>query len=667
VLSVALHRRQRRSGAGNMEAIRRIVQEIKFICRVRSVQVSDTLSAFMARAVVLENATKFPLDKELNESDVQELIKMACERLCEEDSPPLETVKMQVALDAARLQEGELLEQQEQERERRESGLIAEVSDMRLKPGNDVEALTSLYRKIFNYLVVRAGLEPGADRPAEREIAAALESVFPRIGLKAFTALPNDDKVAQLHELSNIVLGIRLFNRHIGKGGAGIVDLYVYASELAAGLITRTSTELQHAENVCDQYVDVIGHKYRAPAGEAAAPSRLQQELTNRRQYTSYMQELAAGFKQAGAHVEELSHMFLAEMQQLQALVGSRSSVPKEQVYPRFDSLAKLWAAFREEHALLQARQLTLETLGQFDDSFIPTLKPDELVAARAARRADEALQSGMSADLAPPPLVPLAEPAAAAAALERSGAAAPAGATDESARALTETEAAETLREARLDLEGFCAYSVVQRDGLLLVASPTAIAAYRDRYYGFVDAAARDAFVSAPGKYHAALLGVAKRMPELIHMLRLQEHFPAASIAEIMRQNAQAQIGSSILSHVRSYQDAAAQTPTHFVEKNMDPNYDWNEWGLRRRALHLANLRQKVTKSQQTAGSAFTRDSESQVYLPKDSTTMTSVSSATAAPISRNYIAGLRGAPDEVMELINLTVDPQTSSGSYR
>ena len=92
-----------------MEAIRRIVQEIKFICRVRSVQVSDTLSAFMARAVVLENAAKFPLDKELNESDVQELIKMACERLCEEDSPPLETVKMQVALDAARLQEGEVL------------------------------------------------------------------------------------------------------------------------------------------------------------------------------------------------------------------------------------------------------------------------------------------------------------------------------------------------------------------------------------------------------------------------------------------------------------------------------------------------------------------------------------------------------------------------------
>lgn len=218
-----------------------------------------------------------------------------------------------------------------------------------------------------------------------------------------------------------------------------------------------------------------------------------------------------------------------------------------------------------------------------------------------------------------------------------------------------------------RLELEGFCAYTTVQRDGLLLLAAPTAVALFRGRLYGFVDAAARDAFVSSPVKYHAALLAVAKRMPELIHMLRLQEHFPAASIAEIMRQNAQAQTGSSILSHVRSFQDAAAQTPTHFVEKNIDPNYDWNEWGLRRRALHLANLRQKVTKSAQTAGSAFRRESESQVYLPKDGATMTGVSTATAAPISRNYIAGLRGAPDEVMELINLTVDPETAIGKYR
>ena len=50
----------------------------------------------------------------------------------------------------------------------------------------------------------------------------------------------------------------------------------------------------------------------------------------------------------------------------LQQLVGSRSSVPKEQVYPRFDSLAKLWAAFRDELSLLQTRQPVLHRLSNF-------------------------------------------------------------------------------------------------------------------------------------------------------------------------------------------------------------------------------------------------------------------------------------------------------------
>ena len=150
--------------------------------------------------------------------------------------------------------------------------------------------------------------------------------------------------------------------------------------------------------------------------------------------------------------------------------------------------------------------------------------------------------------------------------------------------------------------------------------------------------------------------------------MLRLQEHFPAASIAEIMRQNAQARLGSSVLSHVRSFQDGAAQTPTHFYEKNMDPSYDWNEWGLRRRALHLANLRNKVTKSMQTSGgSAFRREVETVVYLPSETETQTGVTTGTNPPVSRNYIAGLRGAPDEVMELVNLTVDPEVTIGRYR
>ena len=76
-----------------MKATRRIVQEIVFIhvprAQCAGLRDSDTLAAFMARAVVLENTAQFRLDKELNENDVQELIKLSTERLVEQDSPSL--------------------------------------------------------------------------------------------------------------------------------------------------------------------------------------------------------------------------------------------------------------------------------------------------------------------------------------------------------------------------------------------------------------------------------------------------------------------------------------------------------------------------------------------------------------------------------------------------
>ena len=242
---------------------------------------------------------------------------------------------------------------------------MREICATRLKPGNDVEALTSLYRKIFNFLVLRAGLDAGGNRPAEREIAAALESVrlsrqhaaatlpsphpsppvtlppppastptpgpsslpdrvqvFPRVGLKAFTALPPDDKTAQLHELSNIVSGIRLFNRHIGKGGAGISDLPTTCAGLVAALINKVAAELESVETLCAQYVDVIAHQYRAAVARGRGGFQL--ELTNRRQYAACLSQLDGAFKQSGEHVEQLARLLVSEMDALKELVGSR-------------------------------------------------------------------------------------------------------------------------------------------------------------------------------------------------------------------------------------------------------------------------------------------------------------------------------------------------------
>ncbi len=42
---------------------------------------------------------------------------------------------------------------------------------------------------------------------------------------------------------------------------------------------------------------------------------------------------------------------------------------------------------------------------------------------------------------------------------------------------------------------------------------------------------------------------------------------------------------------------DKDIQTPVHFIEKNFDPNYFWNEWELRKKAIQMANIRKNQTK----------------------------------------------------------------------
>ena len=93
---------------------------------------------------------------------------------------------------------------------------------------------------------------------------------------------------------------------------------------------------------------------------------------------------------------------------------------------------------------------------------------------------------------------------------------------------------------------------------------------------------------------------------------------------------------------------DAGTETPTHFVEKLLDVNYEWNEWALRRRALQISNVRKCVTDSAQTDLSHFRRENDSQVYLPAVKVTQTRKEQGTQPPMVTSYVAGLRGTPDE-------------------
>jgi hypothetical protein len=103
---------------------------------------------------------------------------------------------------------------------------------------------------------------------------------------------------------------------------------------------------------------------------------------------------------------------------------------------------------------------------------------------------------------------------------------------------------------------------------------------------------------------------------------------------------------------------DFGSQTPVHFLERHIDYSYEWNEWALRRRALSLANLRQKCTHGTQTALSHFKRDADTQVWLPKEAQVQSRVNKGQSMPKKLHYVAGLRGSPHTKMNVIRLDLD---------
>lgn len=106
------------------------------------------------------------------------------------------------------------------------TNLIDDV--LKVSNSKNYDVLSLLYKRIFNFLLHRnktisyvdddlPQMLEGNESGLEKEVAAALESVIPRAALSPFILLNNTEKVTQLTELFNLVLGIRLFNKEIGN------------------------------------------------------------------------------------------------------------------------------------------------------------------------------------------------------------------------------------------------------------------------------------------------------------------------------------------------------------------------------------------------------------------------------------------------------------------
>ena len=191
------------------------------------------------------------------------------------------------------------------------------------------------------------------------------------------------------------------------------------------------------------------------------------------------------------------------------------------------------------------------------------------------------------------------------------------------------------------LDFLGFCLVNIVE-NSLLMPGKPNlGVFKYKEKYCVFSDEQSIEKFVADPDKYLNDIIEKCRRKPEFIHLLKMQDNFPDASLAALL----QGKDGMHPLFSISAplMVDKGMGTPVHFIEKHIEPNYHWNEWDLRKKALQMANIRKKITVSIQTELSNFRIDNETQVWLPKESSTNTGINAYTNTELPKTYIVGLR------------------------
>lgn len=624
------------------------------------------------------------------------------------------------------------------------------IAEMQMGDANDFESLTTLYRKIFRFLMEFSPTErpPVQDRAVEKEVAAALESVFPRIGLKAFVQLTFEEKNSQLMELARIVFGIRLFNRHQGRGGAGIDDVDVACPKLAQVAEREISKEVAAVADLCNKYQEVIvkahlkirrnglrkrrreeralleakrlreledseeevafedkqqaAEREREGEGDNDEEERLAEEqeeeqladwvlarwsfeLANRRQYLAFLKSIEEEVQACAAKVADLCESLREELAGLGGLVGGRASVAKEMVYPRFDSLASTWITLWEEYNLLKVRNNTYVSLRKFRSSFscslseqlyqdvgsLGELGADVSLAAGATGTYDDSFDDDAldedfaAADEKSPEQQQVTE-------LKGSERKEGRGENKEEweqerdeqqsapQRGKTKrrfsveledvsAQGAELLQAHNtpdfmllpLELQGFCPWTMVHASGLLVPGKPAlGVIRYDNMHYVCEHKTAIKAFMEQPEEHLRRIKEQARRCPEFIHLLRLQNYFPTASIARLIEKPEFDKGGPS---H-KTTRDAGTATPTHFVERRVDPNYHWNEWELRRRVLKVVNLQHCSTVGAQTDQSHFRRDGETQVYEDRVKGTQTRRDAGTNPAVRTTFVTGLRG-----------------------
>jgi len=611
------------------ESILSVIQSLSDECLARSIDATPALIAYTVRSVISSKIEEFQMDvsKPLDSQKVQMLKNETMKLIHDSESIPMQTIRMQVDMDLGLAQlERSTKQKEEREKDHRES-IEKELITTRARSSTAIEAL---YRKIVSYSIISSGWGSPNDPQCVRQASAAMEQVFPVTELSRFLGSSDDDKKNRLSDLSKNVLGVRVFQTFGGDLADPSTNLRLEVPKKISQLRERITTSIEGVNSLLIEYNNVL--KDQAPINseeeekESEHRRRLTDELANRQQFLFFLELLMTRLKDTSQLMEKAVTEFDSLIENLRGLMEVSESVPTQKAMPFFSALSEVWTRLKACEESVKGLETLLSRLRKHRDTFTYSIG-----------EATDSVKSSPTRPVDSKPEIPRENIPKESEIL-----------TDDSHPVIIQRET-----DGEFAFNGFCPVTLVERDGLLLPGDVVlGSIKWEKRYYAFVDQEKRSKFLENPEKWHMEALEVARRKPELVPLLGLQNEFPHLQAPKIPIRASQPKPKES------KYRDSEIQTEVHPVESYIDRTYHWNQWELMKRKKILKSLENKRTKSGQTDASHFRRESQAQTYAKKEKGEQTMTETGTSMPRNVRYIAGLRGDSMAKAKVVTMTLD---------
>uniref|UniRef100_T1IIW0 Cilia- and flagella-associated protein 206 n=1 Tax=Strigamia maritima TaxID=126957 RepID=T1IIW0_STRMM len=563
------------------------------------------------KVVLIHPGNDFDVSVVQTKNEVDRIIWTCVDRI-NNRTPSLDTIKMQVYFTLNYAARDEFLQEHSQALNSRLKPLVNQILEMkpRLK-----DEFNELYQQIVLSVMLWAGLTVANDLYSVKETTTALQSVFPRSEMGCFLALDKRNKERQLEELRYIITGIILYNWKCGKGGKGIEHLPATLKRLIPQFNTVLEEELKKYQKIA---TTSLAYLEQIPESNLDYSDRelIWEASVNARQAIAYIRVIQEDVSNSNKQIEALEKNFEDKIDYLQSTVKSKVAIPTGHVYPLFIHIAHIWKSLQNENVLLCLLRNIVYNMSTYTDGS-KTMIMDVDIIQKFAGQVTVVTDEDRCTKAADTTLYAL-----------------PVG-TYLEVKVLSQAEITK-LNDIKIEYDEFCPWSLVTNQLLVPGNSSEIVLFYANKYYTFISNDGAHFFAKRPDWFIGKVKEMAKSMPELIQLLHMQSQIYPPKKTEMKTEKTATLMVNTCESEI--------QTELHPIPRHINPNYEWNEWSMRRKGIELADLRKKTTHSSQTNESHFRRENFSQVYLPKEKNCQTVKHTASNTLLESHFLGGLQG-----------------------